>query len=131
MNFDEYQKRAHDTAMYPFNIRIHSSLHIPESEEPLTKEEIENIGIQIPFVYPLIGLSGEVGELQNKLKKVLRDNKPLARDEINLELGDILWYVSELASIFSMSLWSIAENNINKLESRKERNVIKGSGDDR
>lgn len=106
MNFDEYQTKARSTAIY--------------------KESI---------IYPALGLGGESGEVLEKIKKLLRDNDGVAtfefRDAIEKELGDVLWYVANLAHDCGLSLDSIARQNIEKLQSRKTRGKIQGSGDDR
>ena len=51
--------------------------------------------------------------------------------EIAKELGDVLWYVANLAEDIDYDLQQIAEINLNKLRSRKDRDVLKGSGDNR
>ena len=70
-------------------------------------------------------------ELQNKLKKVIRDNKTLNSADIEAELGDILWYISQLATEFNLSLNNIAKKNLNKLKARQLGNKISGEGDNR
>lgn len=82
-------------------------------------------------VYPALGLAGEAGEVAEKVKKTIRGDKPLDKDEVAKELGDVLWYIANLASDIGISLDTIAQKNIEKLQSRKERQVIKGSGDNR
>jgi NTP pyrophosphatase (non-canonical NTP hydrolase) len=52
-------------------------------------------------------------------------------EEISKELGDVLWYVSALASEINLRLSCIAEDNVKKLQSRKERGSLQGSGDNR
>ena len=105
MNLDDYQKRARITAMYPDEHSV---------------------------VYPAIGLAGEAGEVCNKIKKRLRGDKTeFNTSDISDELGDVLWYVANLASDLNLSLDAVATRNINKLRDRKERNVIQGNGDDR
>lgn len=81
--------------------------------------------------YPLLGLTGEVGEFANKYKKVLRDGKEFSREDMASELGDILWYLSAIATDAGLDLEYIAEANLDKLGSRKERGVLGGSGDTR
>ncbi len=87
------------------------------------------------WVYPALGLVGEAGEVANKLKKAHRDNDDVISAEIkhlvSLELGDVLWYVAQLAAELGLSLESIAEENITKLASRHERGKLGGSGDQR
>ena len=72
MTFEEYQKEAQKTALYPEAYRL---------------------------VYPALGLAGEAGELANKVKKVLRDHggrlSEEAREAILAELGDVRWYVAQ------------------------------------
>lgn len=107
MHGNEYQSRALDTAIYP------------------------NQGSN--FVYPLLGMVGEAGEVADKLKKVIRDNDGVltdpVRDAVAKELGDTMWYVAVLAHELDYSLDEILAMNLAKLASRKERGVLTGSGD--
>ncbi|MAR08299.1 MAG: hypothetical protein CL862_14550 [Cyanobium sp. NAT70] len=84
-------------------------------------------------IYPTLGLSGEAGEVADKVKKVIRDRGGVfdeeAREAIKLELGDVLWYVSQLADELGYNLEDIASANLNKLASRAARGRIAGSGD--
>jgi NTP pyrophosphatase (non-canonical NTP hydrolase) len=109
MNFNEYQEKSRKTALYP--------------------DKDNN------FVYPTLGLSGEAGEVAEKIKKVIRDKGGVIDDEtreaIKKELGDVLWYVAQLATELGLSMDNIAEKNIEKLYSRLERGVLKGNGDNR
>ena len=109
MNFKEYQTKSRVTAKYP------------------------DAGNN--YIYPTLGLSGEAGEVAEKIKKVIRDKggqvSDETRNEIKKELGDVLWYVSQLATELGLSVDDIAEHNINKLYDRMERGVLKGSGDNR
>lgn len=85
------------------------------------------------LMYPILGLIGETGEIAEKIKKIYRDKDGLFSNEdfelLKKEIGDVLWYISELATQFNFSLSEIAEINIEKLQSRKARNVINGDGD--
>ena len=87
------------------------------------------------LVYPALGLAGEAGELANKVKKVLRDHgghlSEEAREAILAELGDVLWYVAQVATDLGESLEAVAQANLAKLRSRKERGRLGGDGDDR
>ena len=107
MNFTEYQAAALETAVYP--------------------DRGENL------YYPAIGLNGEAGEVAEKVKKLMRDHGGVLTDEyaesIAKELGDCLWYISEVATQIGASLEAIAQMNIDKLESRKVRGKIQGEGD--
>jgi NTP pyrophosphatase (non-canonical NTP hydrolase) len=109
MKFEEYQKKSRKTAVYP------------------------NAGNN--FIYPTLGLSGEAGEVAEKIKKVIRDKEGVVDEEqkieIEKELGDVLWYVSQLASELGLSLEDIAEKNIEKLYSRMDRGKLQGNGDNR
>ena len=87
------------------------------------------------FIYPTLGLASEAGEVAGKVKKIMRDDSGVVSDEkredIKSELGDVLWYVSQCATEFGLSLDDIAQANIEKLFSRKDRGVLGGSGDGR
>jgi NTP pyrophosphatase (non-canonical NTP hydrolase) len=109
MNFEEYQKKSRKTAKYP------------------------DAGSN--FIYPTLGLSGEAGEVAEKIKKVIRDDGgevlPEKKAEIEKELGDVLWYVSQIATELGLELETVAAKNIEKLYSRLERGTLHGSGDNR
>ncbi|PIP26706.1 MAG: hypothetical protein CO140_02440 [Candidatus Moranbacteria bacterium CG_4_9_14_3_um_filter_40_7] len=109
MDFKEYQKKSRKTAIYP---KIGKS-----------------------FIYPALGLGDEAGEVLGKIKKIFRDKKGIVgkedKEEIKKELGDVLWYVSQLASELKLDLDNVAEKNIEKLYDRMKRGKLKGNGDDR
>ena len=79
--------------------------------------------------YLCLGLVGEAGEIANKAKKVIRDNKK--DHDLGGEIGDVLWYCAMLADYLDSDLGKIMENNLEKLQSRKKRGVLGGSGDNR
>ncbi|MFA5644072.1 MAG: nucleoside triphosphate pyrophosphohydrolase family protein [Patescibacteria group bacterium] len=109
MHFNDYQKKAKRTAIYP------------------------NIGKN--YIYPVLGLAGEAGEVAEKFKKIIRDNggkiNGEKKAEIEKELGDVLWYVSQIATELKIDLNDIAVNNIKKLSSRLKRGRLQGNGDNR
>jgi NTP pyrophosphatase (non-canonical NTP hydrolase) len=86
-------------------------------------------------VYCGLGLADESGEVAGKIKKVLRDHggkvSPEIREALKQELGDVLWYLTQIATSLNYTLEEIAEANIRKLADRLERGVIGGSGDNR
>lgn len=88
-----------------------------------------------PYVYPALGLASEAGEVAGKIKKAIRDNNGVIdearKKEISGELGDVMWYVAQLATELGLTLDEIAEANIEKLYSRLERGKISGDGDNR
>ncbi len=88
-------------------------------------EECKNI------YYMTMGMTGEAGEIANKVKKVMRDGKQLDLEDIKHELGDVLWYVASFATVLGIDLEEVAQANLDKLASRKARGVIGGSGDNR
>lgn len=108
MDFNEYQKAAME-----FN-------HIPANME---------------IIYPALGLNGEAGEVAEKVKKAIRDNKGVFSDDCKIaivkELGDILWYVAAMARDIGYDLQVVADANLHKLYSRARRGVLGGNGDDR
>jgi NTP pyrophosphatase (non-canonical NTP hydrolase) len=85
------------------------------------------------IIYPALGLAGESGEVAEKIKKMLRDNNGIITDEIKeniiLEIGDVLWYCNALARDLGYTLEEVMQKNIDKLASRVIRNKIHGDGD--
>jgi len=86
--------------------------------------------------YLTLGLTGEAGEIANKVKKFIRDgavkDEYLAkRIQIGYEIGDVLWYCAVLAEELEMNLGHIMEKNLEKLADRKKRGALSGSGDNR
>ena len=86
-------------------------------------------------IYPTLGLVGEAGEVAEKVKKVIRDKKGIFDEEskigIKMELGDVLWYLSNLCDEFNFSLEEVALQNLDKLKRRASLGKISGSGDSR
>lgn len=113
MTFDEYQKQALTTAYTN-----------PKHKDTLMDQTVWAMGIV-----------GEAGEVIEKWKKMVAYNEGKITDEflqdIKKELGDIVWYIAVLANSLDISFEEIMEVNLNKLKDRKERNVIKGKGDNR
>ena len=87
------------------------------------------------LVYPTLGLAGEAGEVAEKVKKLLRDDGGVMSNERRAalagELGDVLWYVAQVATEAGLDLEEIAQGNLEKLLSRQQRGVLSGSGDAR
>jgi NTP pyrophosphatase (non-canonical NTP hydrolase) len=87
------------------------------------------------IVYPTLGLAGEAGEVAEKVKKLLRDDDGVLSEErrgaLAAELGDVLWYVAQVATEAGLDLEEIAQANLDKLLSRQQRGVLSGSGDQR
>lgn len=114
IDLNEYQEIASDFAVYPE----------------------AGTGMPVALAYAALGLS-EAGEVQGKVKKILRgdyrdlDGHEGVRHDIALELGDLLWYVAQVASEIGYGLGEIALMNLNKLEDRANRGVIRGDGDNR
>ena len=107
MTFEEYQKRSRETAIYP------------------NKDN--------NFIYPTLGLAGEAGEVAEKIKKVLRDDNNIIteekRDALKKELGDVLWYLAQIATELGLTLDDVASGNLEKLAIRKAEGKLHGSGD--
>lgn len=108
MEINVYQEGAAKTAIYPETVK---------------------------YIYPTLGLCGEAGEVAEKVKKVFRDKGGVFSDEVKeeiiKELGDVMWYLAALASDFGIDLNDVAQRNLDKLNSRKERGVLNGNGDNR
>lgn len=85
--------------------------------------------------YPALGLANEAGEVAGKVKKAHRDDDgefSLSRTvAIAAELGDVLWYLSAVASDLGLSLGDIAVSNYDKIADRERRGVVRGDGDTR
>jgi NTP pyrophosphatase (non-canonical NTP hydrolase) len=109
MDFAEYQHKARGTATYPV------------------------IGHGV--IYPTLGLTNEAGEVSGKIKKIFRDKSGEIGDAdkaaLSAELGDVLWYLAQVATELGLSLDEIAAKNIAKLQDRRARGKISGDGDDR
>lgn len=109
MQLHDYEQAARATALYP--------------------------NIKGCALYPVLGLCGEAGEVAEKVKKVLRDHSgvmsPIHKQEIAKELGDVLWYLTNIALDLGFSLEAIARINIEKLASCQQRDQLHGSGDNR
>lgn len=92
-------------------------------------------------IYPCLGLASEAGEVLGKIKKLMRDDQitfgetfkltDMQRADIAAELGDVLWYVAAIARDLGISLNEVAHMNIERLQSRKARGKLGGSGDRR
>lgn len=111
LTLNEYQRQAAATAIYPGR------------------------GTLAGMLYATLGLTGEAGELANKLKKVLRDSAGTLTEErkaqILGEIGDVLWYVAMAADEMGSSLASVAAQNVAKLAERMDTGTLHGQGDDR
>jgi len=109
MDFKTYQKKARVTAQYP------------------------NLGSN--FIYPTLGLVGEAGEVAEKVKKVIRDRNGIfdevSKSSIKKEIGDVLWYLSNLSTEFGFDFEEVAMQNLEKLKLRAKNGTISGSGDER
>jgi NTP pyrophosphatase (non-canonical NTP hydrolase) len=110
MTFDDYQKRALTTVI-------------------TTNDELKDT------LHWVLGINGEAGEVAEKVKKIIRDkNGNISEEdkkELAKELGDVLWYLAVFAKQLGYSFESVAEANLEKLQSRKKRGVLGGSGDNR
>jgi NTP pyrophosphatase (non-canonical NTP hydrolase) len=83
------------------------------------------------LVENVLGLVGEAGEVAEKIKKQIRDGSRVSNEEIVKELGDVVFYATALANYLGYDLQEVLDRNIDKLDSREARGVIKGSGDNR
>ena len=85
------------------------------------------------IVYPTLGLVNEAGEVAGKIKKIFRDKEGVISDAdraaLKSELGDVLWYLTQICTELDLALEEVAEQNIEKLFDRLERGVIRGEGD--
>jgi NTP pyrophosphatase (non-canonical NTP hydrolase) len=114
MKLSEYQERAHLTSL--------KTRYGPDVQMGR-------------LLYPTLKLAGEAGEFGEKVGKLLRDKGGQIsvedRDALADELGDVLWYAAEVATVLDVSLDDVAARNLEKLKSRSERGMLQGSGDNR
>ena len=112
MEFNEYEEKALQTAVY----------HLA------TKDESPITGI----MYTALGLNGEAGEVAELIKKMVRDGTALedSRGKIAQELGDVLWYITNLGLEIGVSLETIAKANLHKLNKRKKAGTLTGERKD-
>lgn len=112
----EYQAKASEFADYPYGT-------IGQDKYPVN------------YIYPALGLAEEAGEVAGKFAKAVRDNNGILttdrKEEIVKELGDVCWFVAELCNCIGVPLATVLQKNLDKLQSRKERGKIHGSGDNR
>jgi NTP pyrophosphatase (non-canonical NTP hydrolase) len=110
MTFDEYQKLALTTVI---------------SQDDTFKDTLHWV----------LGINGEAGEVAEKVKKIIRDKNGKMtkqdKEELAKEIGDVLWYLAVFAHDLGFSLDGIAKQNLDKLQSRKARGVLGGTGDNR
>jgi len=110
MTFEDYQKQALTTVIS-------------------TGDDFKNL------LHWVLGLNGEAGEVAEKLKKIIRDKDSIVTEEDKIELakelGDVLWYIAVFAHDLGVPLDEIAQTNLDKLKSRKDRGVLGGAGDNR
>lgn len=113
ISFDAYQLATSDTAIYPE----------------------ANQGTPAAINYCLVGAAGEVGEIMNKWGKAIRDNGSQLdydqRKDMGKEIGDVFWFLTRAADELGISVEVILNENLEKLQSRKARGVLSGSGDNR
>ncbi len=100
-----------------------------------SRKTYSDIHVEGSIVYPTLGLANEAGEFAGKVKKLYRDKGGQLSDEdreaLKSELGDVLWYLTQLCTNLGFTLEEVAEANLDKLFSRQERGAISGDGDRR
>ena len=120
--FSEYQKEA---------VKLKISLDKFREIFPEVDDDVINL---VAVAYDGLGL-GEAGEVQGKIKKIIRDNGGIitgeVKNDILKELGDTLWYMASMCENLGITLEDVANYNIIKLQDRHKRGVLGGSGDNR
>lgn len=119
MDMNEYQERCNDTAIYPRDY-----LHNPYNYAQ---------GYDTGIMYNAFNLCSESGEIAGKIAKAIRKGESIDfyLPNIKDEIGDCLWNIAMLARELGYNLDDIAESNLNKLQGRKQRGTLDGSGDSR
>lgn len=110
MELDEYQELAGETAIFPDEI--------PED-------------VDAGVLYTTLGLVGEAGECAEKVKKAVREDDPSYLEDLESEVGDVLWYVSQLCAELDLDLDEAGIQNLDKLHDRQIRGELAGEGDNR
>lgn len=127
MDFNTYQNKAVETAIFENKGQLGFLKFQDKSQDGIINFT--------SFIYPVLGLCGEAGEVAEKIKKIIRDDEGIVSEDklnaIKKELGDVLWYLAVLSRQFDLDLQTIAEENIEKLQNRKANNTLAGSGDNR
>lgn len=127
LTFKQYQDLAATTAIFLDGFKSDLS----EIQDLDVRKRVETA---LSISYVGLGL-GEAGELQNKIKKIIRDQRGVITDEarksISKEYGDLLWYIAVGCKVFDIDMEKVADDNLVKLFSRKLRGKLKGSGDER
>lgn len=110
MTLDDYQKEALVTAVF-------------------NDDEFKDLA------HWVFGITGEAGEIAEKIKKIIRDKNgevtEADKEELVKEIGDVLWYLAVLSKHLGYDFEEVGKQNIAKLRSRQARDKIKGSGDNR
>lgn len=114
MRFNHYQRATKKTA---FGVCAPT----PDEQKP----DLETL------MYVAVALGGETGELQEKIKKYNREGDEQYLEDAKDELGDIMWYFARMADELGTDMDTVAEQNLDKLLSRQERNKLTGEGDNR
>ena len=122
MEFNDYQSKSYETA----------GVYADFDSDAATDEE--------KAMFLALAINGEAGELAEKVKKGVREGQTVDSQnfeannyftDAEAELGDILWYMAQLATLFDTWFDNIAEDNLAKLADRDERDEIFGDGDNR
>lgn len=119
MSFNEYQERTEETAIYPSGTVM------------IQREDGEEHEIDLGVIYTALEVSDEAGEVAGKAKKYMREGDESYLEDMEAEIGDVLWPLARLADELGLSLGDIAEQNNAKLEDRKQRGQLTGEGDNR
>lgn len=129
MNVDEYQDKTQETAMYREGIYS----FLLRDLDAVPKDSLVYRFLRL--AYCVGKLNGEAGEVGEEVFKALRDDGGIFTEErlrrIRKELGDDLWYVSQICNELDFSMSEIMQENIDKLQERKQKNTLHGSGSDR
>lgn len=123
---------SQDTSAAPLVVPPTETFAVYQRESRKTWREIAT---DHPIVYPTLGLTNEVGEVAGKIKKIFRDRGGVITDAdraaLKQELGDVLWYFTQICTELDLTLEEVAGANLEKLFSRKARGMIGGDGDTR
>jgi NTP pyrophosphatase (non-canonical NTP hydrolase) len=116
------------------SISQHTAFNLSDYQAQ-SRQTYKDLEVQSNLTYPVLGMLNEAGEFAGKYKKIFRDKGGVIDEETRIalrdELGDVLWYMTQICTNLGFTLNELAAANLEKVLSRLERGKIHGNGDNR